>query len=516
MKMGKSYLWLIVMACMLSLGSCIKEDTVSEGSQSVSVNMSVNTRAGSGMQPDTEDVIKSLRVYAFIGNNQIGYHYQDAGLTVGGDGKIAFWMDLEIPAYSAQEQEVCFYLIANEASVRPVSGYEWKQEMTRSELENYRFNELLYSSTSSLPMAIKHIEKINPKNVSPSTGGGQHEGHQMWNGRVEFELERAVGKLGMYFAAKDAGLNLVIEQIQVLNLHEYNYMFEDREKLKNIPLLHNEGFTLLTTRKPITDKILSDDDYKGFDKNNLDAISNSFADVLEAPAYMFENYYGSADPNKRGDDDSENKGFVLRVTYSVDNRQSVKDIYLPPIERNRCYNVLNRIGADDVITVDYTVDDWADGPKWNLDFQYPNYNNPLLPESGDMEYAKKPEVFYVAGDEEAGAFSVLFRMKSPEGQSWTPILLDTPETEFKLKVYKNGVLQGEPPYEVSDDFYTIKVIACKPENVGEVTHLGITYTPTWSLGTPAFLLINGESSEKIEWPDSGRDPQLIQITQVAP
>ena len=52
--------------------------------------------------------------------------------------------------------------------------------------------------------------------------------------------------------------------------------------------------------------------------------------------------------------------------------------------------------------------------------------------------------------------------------------------------------------------------------MGEVTHLGITYTPTWSLGTPAFLLINGESSEKIEWPDSGRDPQLIQITQVAP
>ena len=30
--------------------------------------------------------------------------------------------------------------------------------------------------------------------------GGSHNGHLMWNGTVEFELERVVGKLGMYFA----------------------------------------------------------------------------------------------------------------------------------------------------------------------------------------------------------------------------------------------------------------------------------------------------------------------------
>ena len=44
----------------------------------------------------------------------------------------------------------------------------------------------------------------------------------MWNGTVEFELERVVGKLGMYFAAKEAGMNLSIERIDFLGVLQYN------------------------------------------------------------------------------------------------------------------------------------------------------------------------------------------------------------------------------------------------------------------------------------------------------
>lgn len=80
---------------------------------------------------------------------------------------------------------------------------------------------------------------------------------------------------------------------------------------------------------------------------------------------MFENYYGSGNPNSWGTADTEHKGFVVRVTYSINGNQSVKDIYLPQVKRNKYCVVLNRIGPDDVITVDYMVADWDDADAWN-------------------------------------------------------------------------------------------------------------------------------------------------------
>ena len=39
---------------------------------------------------------------------------------------------------------------------------------------------------------MKQSQKIDPNNLKESTAGGSHNGHLMWNGTVEFELERVV------------------------------------------------------------------------------------------------------------------------------------------------------------------------------------------------------------------------------------------------------------------------------------------------------------------------------------
>lgn len=98
--------------------------------------MNVNARGGSDIQAEMENAVKSLRVYAFIGQKQIGYYRGTTGLNPDAGGKISFWMDLELPPYSALVQEVWFYLVANEdAMLRPSATL--REDMTRDELESF-------------------------------------------------------------------------------------------------------------------------------------------------------------------------------------------------------------------------------------------------------------------------------------------------------------------------------------------------------------------------------------------
>ena len=139
---------------------------------------------------------------------------------------------------------------------------------------------------------------------------------------------------------------------------------------------------------------------------------------------MFENYYGSGNPNSWGTADTEHKGFVVRVTYSI-NGESIGERYLfaaSEAQQILCV-VLNRIGPDDVITVDYMVADWDDADAWNdLTFEYPTYSNPVLPLDGDKP--NTPPWFATQAmrvrPQRKMELSVLFEMTAPENQEWAP------------------------------------------------------------------------------------------------
>jgi hypothetical protein len=92
------YLWLMLAACVLALAGCVEEKVSGTGEGgNISVKMNVNARGGSDIQAEMENAVKSLRVYAFIGQKQIGYYRGTTGLNPDAGGKISFWMDLELP-----------------------------------------------------------------------------------------------------------------------------------------------------------------------------------------------------------------------------------------------------------------------------------------------------------------------------------------------------------------------------------------------------------------------------------
>lgn len=72
--------------CGMCRGKCIRYGRRRE----YQCKMNVNARGGSDIQAEMENAVKSLRVYAFIGQKQIGYYYGEAGLNPDAGGKISF------------------------------------------------------------------------------------------------------------------------------------------------------------------------------------------------------------------------------------------------------------------------------------------------------------------------------------------------------------------------------------------------------------------------------------------
>ena len=88
------YLWLMLAACVLALAGCVEEKVSGTGEGgNISVKMNVNARGGSDIQAEMENAVKSLRVYAFIGQKQIGYYRGTTGLNPDERKEKSDWMD---------------------------------------------------------------------------------------------------------------------------------------------------------------------------------------------------------------------------------------------------------------------------------------------------------------------------------------------------------------------------------------------------------------------------------------
>ena len=196
------------------------------------------------------------------------------------------------------------------------------------------------------------------------------------------------------------------------------------------------------------------------------------------------------------------------------------------------------------LMLNYEVAEWqrSDSWAWEQHFDYPNYHNPVLPDTatrdGDSSndiFPSQPEMYYTAPNEpgaivtEQGAFSCWFQMLSPQGQTWLPTLR-TASDRSEIRVYKElDAVTRELVYttesSVSDPslkdgsrlvacngWYNIKVIPTSADYTG-ITRFGITYTQDWMGAGSRYLLINGED-DHIIWPNSGSEPRIIDIVQV--
>ncbi len=494
--------WAVTAVCcgLLPFG-CVKEDAASLGERhDVAVRLNVGTRAVSetdGTPAGAESAIHTLRVYAFVGGRPAG-HYFTNNVT---DLPHTFFMDLTF--YSTTTQQMDFYVVANEGAMR-TQGSEAPASLSETTSENqlndFWFTELRDITTYGLPMFCKLSATLDFTKVSDKTPTDpNHAGHTLIESDIKFELQRPMGKLGV-FAAKPRGETgeLRITGLTMLSSGTLtrNYLMpQSDETLKNITSISGD-FPLKVIEDAVTAELANNitDEQRKDPKN--------YTPVLNAPYYPFENPWGSNTWNVPGDE----KGNVLQIEYEYDGAARTGLVYLPPIERNHYYTVCCLMHNDGKITVEYTVADW-EGETYPIEFNYPSYDNPIapwvgssLPEGGKYP---QPEVYYNPDKTSAlGSYSFSFKMTAPTGQKWTPTLLDNPG-KFEVSVYQNETeITDADMWVASPEAYEIRVRALSAENVGETVSLGISYRPSW-LGDDetSMLLINGLTGN-LKWEGS--------------
>ena len=497
---------LLAGACCAALAGCAKgEGPVSGEEINVAVQVNVDARAvesTDGTPSAAEAELHSLRVYAFIGDELVGYYFNDA--------EVADSFLMEMAVRSLSMQTVDFYVIANEAAmVKPGSSENLTEDTPRSVLDSYTFTAL--DTANCLPMFYRdrvEIDVATDADDNPQTLPG-HAGHTLLKQELDFPLRRPVAKLGV-FAAKEAGESAALTVTGLTLLKEgtrmYNYLMPQNETVLGSIGTMSEDILLSAANGEVTAALaegISDAERKN---------PENYTPVLAVPFYPFENPFGSGDWSLP---DAEGRGNVLRIDYTFGGEVRSGTVYLPPMLRNHYYAVCCLMRNDGKIAVEYLVADWDDAPAWDdMEFAYPTYDNPLMPLSGSVADMKNPTVYCSLNDTnpEAGDFSVRFRMTAPAQQEWKATLMDASPADFEVRVYQGGEEVTNPT--ASEEWYTITVRALNPDMVGQTVRLGIAITPTWlAPGETTLLLING-LTDAIAWPDSGNMPEYIEIEQI--
>lgn len=510
------YKAVVVGYCGLLPFGCVREDVASPAGErhDVAVQLNIGTRAVSeadGTPTNDEKTIHTLRVYAFVGGKPAGHYFTN---NVEGDPH-TFFMDLTF--YSAGEQTVDFYAVANEkAMITAGLGQSLTDQTTETQLKSFWFTALPIAAQQrelGLPMFCdKQSVNLDFTKVKENTTTDPgHAGHPLLeHEEIKFNLQRPMGKLGV-FAAKPAGESGTL-RVTGLTLLEQgtrarNYLMpQTPETLKDISNSSSD-ISLAVVDGDVTKELAGN--ITPTERQN----PANYTPVLNEPFYPFESPWGNG--GNWNIPDTEGKCNILKIDYSFDQDARTAYIYLPAIERNHYYAICCLFHNDGKIIVDYVVADWDADPEgeYGIEFNYPVYTNPIQPANGallpDGGQYDQPEVWVNTDpNSDEGSYTFQFNIKGPEGQTWTPTLqgtLGTPDN-FKIEVYQriNGTKTyiTDPDKRVaSPDPYYVQVKALKSNNVDEEVGLAIVYTRDWNPDGSAMLLINGLTGS-LKWAGS--------------
>ena len=496
---------LLGLLAVAMFAGCQKSDELShkQSDRNVTIELSVSTGEFVRTAPtEMENIINSLRIYAFYNGKKAGYLYREAM-----DSSTPLYIDLNLPERGIHNVE--FYLIANEAEMADHNGVVILSEnMTKAQLETVSFTGI--NKGLSLPMYEKVAVNVDVDAISDVVNTAvNHEGHVILSQKVEFKLKRPVAKLSFYGAkASGVATNPRVHKVELLaaGTRQYNYIFpQDDATLNAIPSRANNR-SMLPEMVAIT---------KSVTKGDAAALNPDNYTSVFANEYISEVATGSASWNTPSS--SSNAG-VLHVEYALDQGAALKNayVYLPAIERNHHIKVCVLFSAEGNLIVNYDVADWDDNAMLDYHFDYPthSYLMELLPIVGVD--TTKPST--AATMSESKPFIGFFQMSKPANDAWTPTRLGPNGSNCEIIVYdvESSDEVENFPIPASDKWYRIEVWPLGGKmSVGDEVNLAISYRAS-GLTESEFLLING-SSNNYYWPYSGstaEDANYVIITMV--
>lgn len=495
----------LLVAAMMSVSCLEKESIATDDMQSVMIELSVSADGMTKATPTTsEEVVNSLRIYAFCGERLAGY----ATRSTVAQGE-PFYMDLELPATGTHD--VDFYVVANEEQMAYQNGIvSLSENMTRSQLEAVKFTGL--TSGNALPMYCIQKEEINVSEITAAANTEEgHEGHFILAKKVKLDLTRSLAKISLY-AAKVQGTSatpqIIGAKILAAGTRTYSYLFPQSVETLNEVISRPNDRTILSSAVNVNAAVA---------KGTKDA---SKYDIVHAGAYLPEVTYGSSDWSMSSGNERE---VVLRVEYALSEGGEVRTgfVYMPQIKRNTHYKVCILISSEGQLIINYEVLPWEDNVIGDIHFDYPthSYLRESIPTT-ESDLAAKPA--QEAQMSEAKPFEGYFQMSYPLNDSWTPTLMGPQAGNCEVTVYDMTELtptkipEDEWPIEASDKWYKV-VVTPNPVKVdaGDEVKLAITYRAA-GFETIEYMLING-SYQEYYWPYAGtsqQDANYVLITMV--
>ncbi len=520
----------------LLLAGCIKDNLPIEYPETATLQLNVGTKAvaettGELSDVEVEAAIHTFRLFAFVGEEQIGHYFDDGSPSV----KTNFLMDVQV--YQSYQNNgsipIQFYAIANEAAMAGVD-LPWTGEgrhyslVRRNDIETISYTGLNDIKKFGLPMFVHKMENINMMEdrtqkdengndvkVDPGTIDSNHSGHTLISQSVTLNLVRTVAKLSVFMAkAENEG-----------TLKPGNITFK-KEGRRMLGYLY-PGKDLTGIAAKAEDRILPVDNVEvgpiatTIDPNNK---PEAYTSIQTTAYYPFETAEGST----LWSENQNARGAVLNVPYSFDNGSTFASgtVYLPKMERNHYYAVCCLVHNVGGMEVKYYVADWDDvdddgnSTKWDdLVFGYPTYS-PFRPLDG-VSYPAAPICYYnPLSDSTEGTFAAQFTLSAPAGQEWDVVVFDSPYL-WDAKVYqKVGDKEVEATKLVASDIpYIIRLRPKQDVVQNKIVRIGISYSPSWDPDNSSLLNINpdanADKNNVLYWNgDNGTLHDRFTITQI--
>lgn len=422
---------LIAVLAISTTSSCVfeKQDPVkSEQNMAVEIKVSAKdmvTKAEEELTPD-EEKIYSLRVYAFLGNRQIGYLYMpksaDKVLYPKAEGNTDQWfIDLRLPYEGVLDPEtniktvpVTFYAIANEEAMTGLKyndATQLAESMSISQLEDLKYtSSSTLNTVNGLPMWAKNTVDIDPSNYKdePNPVDG-HEGHHVIDmDPISLDLYRSVAKIEVYAAEEGEGESksqIEIKSVSIENVPLKSHLFVTPDALETTDINSASANMTLAQEAPILTPV---------NKVAIGTTEPNYYSPVVSGYYIAENPYRSTVWNPTPiPTDPVTK---LSITYQVGSSEKTGVVYMPAIIRNNIYRVFCLIKGTGEMTLTLQVKPWTSAGNQTIDFKDnvtletgSNWNGDIKGANGEYTFMTE-----AAGQEATFEFTLL----TPEGGTW--------------------------------------------------------------------------------------------------
>ncbi len=544
-----SYIFLsMATLAILSLTSCIKEESYSLTKVSMDVNL---TRSGA-TSDQQGDQIEEVMVWAFEKPTSTTVENKAAGwrrATYSGAVYTSVSVHLELPMCGDQGADYILIAVVNPSKFGDVTyngdPLTLDGQTTYTELINARFanaagvNPILSSVEEDTPgdpalMPVSHWTTITVEKEDIHSSSG----HKVAN----MSVFRAVAKT-QFMVARTSEFDL---KVISLSLHNQK-MPTDGLLLSQLskPQLETQGVApswfgdnvpnVATTDAQKSHSFALPADGVAVNKTLAAASDDPTAYTRVAGCTIAETLDVATYSNNAttAPADAADGGYYYQITYQIGSGSpQTRYVALPAVARNHDYQVRALVNGEGGMEISYTVADWVDVEWDDMHFTPANNTNLLAAPNVDAVASSAPTLTYNANIDAGTPFKGYFRMRGPVGAEWKPTIYDAAASDYKVEVYEvtnaestpiglgSEVLTGvnndkfvEVTETNKDKFYEVRVIALNPDRNGKKFKLAISHSSLWHADTKLLLINAGAGSTTTYWPNSGSHHTYIEILQ---